>query len=230
MTNLARTAYASLLPMFVLLSTGCTEPAPTVNVVASSDDTIHPQPPAKSATPAPADSAPAKSTVQSVDLRAGAPAKPDEAAVEFKRMNYEEFQKFLATNPDGKVKYTLVDAWGTFCGPCKENFPHVVEMHHKFGPKGLRVVSLSFDDPEDERALKDAEAFLKSQNAVNTNLLLNEDNGVAYEKFNVNAIPAVFLFGPDGKEVKRFTLDDPNDQFTYADVEKTIGNLLVDGK
>ena len=102
-------------------------------------------------------------------------------------------------------------------------------MHNNYGDKGLRVVSLSFDDPEDDRALKDAQAFLKKMNAVNLNILLNEESGVAYEKFDVNAIPAVFLFGPDGKEIRRFTLDDPSNQFTYEEVEKTVKDLLEHG-
>ena len=47
-----------------------------------------------------------------------------------------------------------------------------------------------------------------------------------FEKLNINAIPAVFVFGPDGKEVKRFTMDDPNNQFTYDEVEKAVTSLL----
>ncbi len=43
---------------------------------------------------------------------------------------------------------------------------------------------------------------------------------------NIGAIPAVFVYGPDGKEVKRFTMDDPNNQFTYDEVEKSVVALL----
>ena len=50
-----------------------------------------------------------------------------------------------------------------------------------------------------------------------------------FEKLNISVIPAVFVFGPDGKEVKRFTMDDPNNQFTYDQVEKAVVALL-DGK
>ena len=46
---------------------------------------------------------------------------------------------------------------------------------------------------------------------------------------NINAIPAVFLYGPDGKEVKRFTLDDPNNQFTY-ERSRRPSQALLDGK
>ncbi len=69
-------------------------------------------------------------------------------------------------------------------------------------------------------------AFLREKKANFTNYLLDEEPGVGFEKFGVNAIPAVFLYGPDGKEVKRFTMDDPNNQFTYEDVEKTVAALL----
>jgi thiol-disulfide isomerase/thioredoxin len=126
----------------------------------------------------------------------------------------------------GKAKLTLVDAWATYCPPCKENFPHVLEMSRKYGPKGLRVISASFDDPEDRDAVKAAEQFLREQKSTIENVLVAEENGGAYEKFNINAIPAVFLYGPDGREIKRFTLDDPDNQFTYAQVEREVERLL----
>src|SRR5262249_18974466 len=146
--------------------------------------------------------------------------------VKLERLNWRELQKRLA-NPG--VKFTIVDAWSTTCGPCKENFPHVVEMHRKYASKGLAVISLSLDDPSDRAAVDEAEKFLKARNAAFTNVLLDENFGDGFEKLRINAIPAVFLYGPDGKEVKRFTMDDPNNQFTYDEVEKAVVALL-DGK
>ena len=147
--------------------------------------------------------------------------------MKLERLNWSQFQHRLA-NP--KVKYTIVDAWSTTCGPCKENFPHVVEMHRKYADKGLAVVSLSLDDPSEPSAVAEAEAFLKEKKAVFTNILLDERiRRSASRSSNINAIPAVFIYGPDGKEVKRFTMDDPNNQFTYDEVEKAIAALL-DGK
>ena len=236
------------IPMLVLTLAcgGCAEPAPTVHIVASSDDTIDPRPAGATKPTQGSESheSPQATAIHAVDLRTasteGKPEKPgpaDTLRVEpatagsaeavLTPATFAEFQALLASNPSGSVKFTLVDAWGTFCGPCKENFPHVVAMHKKYGPKGLRVVSVSFDDPEDAQAVKEAQAFLRSQNATTTNILLNEENGVAYEKFDVNAIPAVFLYGPDGKEIRRFTMDDPRKQFTYAEVEQTIDELLT---
>jgi thiol-disulfide isomerase/thioredoxin len=147
--------------------------------------------------------------------------------VKLLRFTWKQLQQRLTA--DKAIKYTLMDVWSTTCGPCKENFPHVLAMHRKFANKGLAVVSLSLDDPTNKHAVAEAEKFLKEKNSVVTNVLLDEESGEGYEKLNINAIPAVFIYGPDGKEVKRFTMDDPNNQFTYDEVEKAVGALL-DGK
>ena len=149
---------------------------------------------------------------------------PSATVVKLERLNWQQFQSRLAANKN--IKYTIVDAWSTTCGPCKENFPHVVEMYRKYASKGLAVISLSLDDPTDKVAVAEAERFLKAKKAVCTNVLLDENFGDGFDKLKISAIPAVFLYGPDGKEVKRFTLDDPNNQFTYDDVEKTVVALL----
>jgi thiol-disulfide isomerase/thioredoxin len=147
-------------------------------------------------------------------------------AVKLDRLTWKQLQERLVNN---KVKFTIVDAWSTTCGPCKENFAHVVEMHRKYASKGLAVISLSLDDPSDKAAVGEAEKFLKAEKAAFTNILLDENFGDGFEKLHINAIPAVFVFGPDGKEVKRFTMDDPNNQFTYDEVDKAVVALL-DGK
>lgn len=161
-------------------------------------------------------------------LDLGSAARSDDgkptAEVKLERLSWSQFQTRLRENQ--KIKYTLVDAWSTTCGPCKENFPHVLEMHKKFASKGLQVVSLSLDDPDDEAAVKEANKFLKSKKSNIINILLDEGSGGGFEKLNINAIPAVFVYGPDGKEVKRFTMDDTKNQFTYDEVEKAITALL----
>jgi thiol-disulfide isomerase/thioredoxin len=149
----------------------------------------------------------------------------DASSVKLERLTWKQLQERLAAKKD--IKFTLVDVWSTTCGPCKENFPHLVEMHRKFAGKGLAVISLSLDDPSDKAAVAEAEKFLKDKNAQFTNVLLDENFGEGFEKLNINTIPAVFVFSPDGKEVKRFTMDNPNNQFTYDEVEKAVTGLLA---
>ena len=70
----------------------------------------------------------------------------------------EEIETLIAKhNADGKV--VLVNIWATWCGPCVEEFPDIVELKHKYKDQ-LEVVFISADFPEDrERALQ----FLKDQ-------------------------------------------------------------------
>jgi thiol-disulfide isomerase/thioredoxin len=155
-----------------------------------------------------------------------APAADTPGGVTLTPVKWDDYRARLAANKS-KARYTLVDAWSTTCGPCKENFPHLVEMHAKYADKGLAVVSLALDDPSDPKAVEEARRFLKEKNARFTNYLMDEEFGVGFEKLNISAIPAVFLYGPDGKEVKRFTLEDASNQFTYDQVEKVVKELLA---
>lgn len=154
-------------------------------------------------------------------------AKSDSArqAVGLQTITIDEFKKRIAKNQDG-VKYSVVDGWATYCPPCMENFPHLVEMHEKYADQGLRVISVSFDDTSVAGDVKKAEEFLKAKHAVFENYVFSGDMGETYEYFDVSAIPAVFVYGPDGKEVKRFTYDDPDNQFTYDEVEAYLKELL----
>lgn len=180
----------------------------------------------------PACGQPSAVTITSTPEEILTPRTKDEAnaaaKVELTKVTHKEMMSRIAANKD--AKYTLVDAWATWCAPCKENFPHVVEMHEKYGKQGLAVCSLSLDDPADAKAYQEALTFLKEKKAGFTNFLMNEDADTAFEKLGISVVPAVFIFGPDGKEVKRFTLDDPDDQFTYEQVETEIKALLAKSK
>lgn len=142
-------------------------------------------------------------------------------------VKYDEYRKQVV--PPSTAKYTLVDAWATWCGPCKENFPHVVEMHEKYAKRGLNVVSLSLDDADEPKAVAEALKFLKEKKASFTNFVMRETPDDAFEKLDLKGVPAVFIYGRDGKEVLRFALDDPEKPYTYEEVETAVMALL-DGK
>lgn len=174
-------------------------------------------------------SQPARSLAVALALTCGLAAAAragDGDAVTLTPLKYDAFKARLAQAGSQKYRYTIVDAWSTTCGPCKENFPHLVEMHRKYAGKGLQVVSLSLDDVSDPKALAAARKFLAEKQAAFLNVLLDEEFGVGFEKLDINAIPAVFVYGPDGALVKKYTMDDPNHQFTYAQVEKDVIALL----
>ena len=138
--------------------------------------------------------------------------KPSTAEVKLVPVKWAGYLEQVASHKDAKL--IIVDAWATWCGPCMENFPHLVEMSSKYADKGLVAISLSLDDADKPQKVAAATAFLKEKKAVFTNLILAERTDDAFEKLNIGAIPAVFLYTPDGKEIKRFTLDDVDKLFT----------------
>lgn len=233
-----RSAWRGGLALALLIGLGgCGESvSPTETTVPTSPpDVIAPEPPAAEPT-APAEpaappaepktAAATEPAVMPVDLKAFAgEATPAAAgAVALVPMSFEKYREAV-TKPDAKL--TVVDAWATWCGPCKENFPHLVEMYKKYGKDGLNVVSLSMDDATDPASVKEAKEFLESQGATFTNVLLDAEAGEGFEKLAVNAIPAVFLYSPEGKEIRRFTMDDVDNQFTYEQVDQVVGLLLA---
>jgi thiol-disulfide isomerase/thioredoxin len=152
--------------------------------------------------------------------------EPAGNAVKLESLTFDAFKSRISRPKDKGHKYTLVDVWSTTCGPCMENFPHLVAMSHKYADRGLQTVSLSLDDTTDVKAVETARTFLREQKATFLNVLLDEDFGVGFDKLDINTIPAVFVFDPEGKVVKKYTMDDPNDQFTYEQVEKDVASLL----
>ncbi|HEV3137091.1 MAG TPA: TlpA disulfide reductase family protein [Pirellulales bacterium] len=66
---------------------------------------------------------------------------------------------------------TLVNYWGTWCPPCRAEFPHIVELTSKFaGQHDFRLLAVSCggegsDDTLDELR-EETQAFLKSKNVT----------------------------------------------------------------
>lgn len=62
--------------------------------------------------------------------------------------------------PDGKP--LLVNFWATWCVPCVEEFPLLVELHKKYKGK-IDLITISLDDLAEIN--RDVPKFLKEQNA-----------------------------------------------------------------
>src|ERR1700719_4618241 len=45
-----------------------------------------------------------------------------------------------------KGKVVLVNFWATWCDPCRVEIPWLIEMQHKYGPRGFTVVGIAMDE------------------------------------------------------------------------------------
>lgn len=68
-------------------------------------------------------------------------------------------KEFVSRTPEGqelsladvrkKGKYTLVDFWASWCGPCRAENPNVVKAYQAFHDKGFNIISVSLDKDGD---------------------------------------------------------------------------------
>ncbi len=112
----------------------------------------------------------------------------------------------------------VLDFFATWCQPCRQSIPHLVEMNRKYGNQGLQVLGLSMDE--------DGELAVKSfvdEFRVNYPLALAGDSTTA--DFGVRSVPVMYLVDKKGKiaEVYRGY----SDEMARA-VEQSIKRLLAE--
>lgn len=120
-----------------------------------------------------------------------------------------QFTDFSMPDPDGKMhsiseyvgknKYTLVDFWASWCGPCRAEMPTVVKAYDLYHAKGFEVVGVSLDNNK--------EAWVKAIGQLKMPWPQMSDikgwgcEGAAL--YNVKAIPANVLIDQQGKIVAK---------------------------
>jgi thiol-disulfide isomerase/thioredoxin len=103
-------------------------------------------------------------------------------------------EQLLAEIRTGGRKATLVNAWASWCGPCRRELPMLQALSANLKPQGVEIVLVSVDEPKDEPK---AESFLKD-NAITLKSYLVEGS-IADFKEAINPrwpgmLPASFLF------------------------------------
>ena len=136
------------------------------------------------------------------------------------------FQDWSRILEDQRGHVTVVDLWASWCAPCIERFPQMVDLYHEYEGRGVRFISLNFDQQGDYDSLEWANRFLQRVGAVFPNYHLDENMSQAFERLGLLGLPVVLVFDGHGMEASRLTNDDPNDQFDEQDVEHALQVLL----
>ncbi|WP_316816139.1 TlpA disulfide reductase family protein [Pedobacter nyackensis] len=120
--------------------------------------------------------------------------KPGAPAFAF---SYPDKDGKTVTMADLKGKVVLVDVWATWCGPCKDQIPHLKKLEEEFKGTDLQVISISVD------VAKDKEKWLKMVNDQNLGglQLFASGWGDLTKFYKITSIPRFLIFDKNGKIV-----------------------------
>jgi thiol-disulfide isomerase/thioredoxin len=88
----------------------------------------------------------------------------------------------------------IIDFWATWCSPCMAEFKAIEKLVKKYADSNLTVVAVSEDGPSEAAKVRHKVAVKKWPFVV-----VIDNGGSIARKFNVTAMPSLFLIGRDGK-------------------------------
>lgn len=96
----------------------------------------------------------------------------------------------------GKGKFVLVDFWASWCGPCRAEIPNLINVYNRYKGDKFEVIGVAtWDKPNDtKRAI--AEMGIPYPQIMNA-------QKAGSDAYNIEGIPEIILFGPDGTILKR---------------------------
>lgn len=111
----------------------------------------------------------------------------------------------------------IVSFWGTWCPPCRKEFPELVRVQTEHGKAGLRVVAVNGRDQE--RSIKDVEQFVRAF-PVSFPVALDK-RGIARRAYRIEGQPATVFIDASGVVRKvHIGLIDP------AELDKGVALIL----
>ena len=97
---------------------------------------------------------------------------------------------------DYRDKIVLVDFFASWCEPCRAEMPNLIKLYDKYHDRGFEVLGISLD-----KKLNDAQEYVKDQ-GIKWTVTFEEPGewlNPVVKLYGVDAIPATYLIGKDGK-------------------------------
>jgi thiol-disulfide isomerase/thioredoxin len=99
---------------------------------------------------------------------------------------------------DYKGQVVVLNLWATWCGPCRQEMPSLEKLHEALGPKGLKIVAVSVDQPGMEKAVRD----FANELGLKFEVLYEPDGKIQYD-YQASGFPETYVIGKDGIIRKR---------------------------
>ena len=102
---------------------------------------------------------------------------------------------------DRKGKVVLINLWAIWCGPCRGEMPHLIEMQNTYGGQGFQVLGLDIGEyggvPESSDAIK---SFAQSMKLNYELARIKPDLLAKFNQLsNFNGVPQGYLIDREGR-------------------------------
>lgn len=108
---------------------------------------------------------------------------------------FRDLQGKTHTLADYKGKWVIVNYWATWCPPCLDEIPELVEFHEQYGKDRAVVLGVNFEEPDPEYLRKFVEEYFITYPILVADL----DRPTPFGR--LRGLPTTYIVSPDGKLV-----------------------------
>jgi thiol-disulfide isomerase/thioredoxin len=122
---------------------------------------------------------------------------------------------------DRKGKVVLINAWATWCGPCRYEIPELKRLHQEYADDGLEIVGVSIDMAQAEGVVRE---FVRI-NGITYPILLDPESRLT-AVLRTTSIPTSIMIDRAGNVVWRHIgiVSEQRDAEFRAVLAKALGN------
>jgi len=129
---------------------------------------------------------------------------------------------------DYRGKVILLNLWATWCGPCRQEMPHLVELQDTYRDKGFEVIGLNvgFQDTDEPEPIDEINAFAKKMRLNYELARVQPDVSKKLQKIaQMSAVPESFLVDREGKLRGVFVGGGPK---VIAQLKTTVDRVMAE--